>query len=110
MPTTNMSPAERLAQAIASGDEWGPYSVNDFEQAVFSMHPELAKLRNALERCGARPGRMTGSGAALFGLFENAEKRSSAAGKLGGVRTLPFSFVTRRRYRSTWFQARRSAS
>jgi 4-diphosphocytidyl-2-C-methyl-D-erythritol kinase len=107
--SAGMSPAERLTQAIASGDEWGPYSVNDFEQAVFAMHPALAKIRNTLERQGASPARMTGSGAALFGLFESREQRNSAAGKLGDVRTLPFSFVTRRKYRSTWSVARQSA-
>jgi 4-diphosphocytidyl-2-C-methyl-D-erythritol kinase len=42
---------------------------NDFEEVVFEMHPELARIRAALEDAGAVCARMTGSGSAIFGLF-----------------------------------------
>jgi 4-diphosphocytidyl-2-C-methyl-D-erythritol kinase len=42
---------------------------NDFEGVVFELHPELARIRAALENSGAVCARMTGSGSAIFGLF-----------------------------------------
>jgi 4-diphosphocytidyl-2-C-methyl-D-erythritol kinase len=44
---------------------------NDFEEVVFEMHPDLARIRAALENAGAVCARMTGSGSAIFGLFQN---------------------------------------
>jgi 4-diphosphocytidyl-2-C-methyl-D-erythritol kinase len=43
---------------------------NDFEAAVFELHPELARIRETLAGAGAILARMTGSGSAIFGLFE----------------------------------------
>ncbi len=43
---------------------------NDFEAAVFELHPELARIRETLADAGAILARMTGSGSAIFGLFE----------------------------------------
>ena len=51
-------------------------AANDLETAVFARHPELAELRNALARSGARIARMTGSGSAVFGVYD-AERRDA---------------------------------
>lgn len=92
-----MSAAERLSSAIANGQPWGEYAVNDFETAVFARHTELAGYSEALKRQGANPVRMTGSGSTLFGLFLSPQQRSRAA-ELFGDAAVPFTFVSRRRY------------
>lgn len=99
------SPTERLATAIAEGGNWALASVNDFETSVFSRHAVLAELRARLESAGASPARMTGSGAALFGLFASEAQRVAAALEFSaqaGVRTVPFTFVDRQNYRASW--------
>jgi len=50
---------------------WGP-AENDFEAVVFAKWPELAQLKQQLIRAGAEVASMTGSGSALFALFESA--------------------------------------
>ncbi|MGH9697121.1 MAG: 4-(cytidine 5'-diphospho)-2-C-methyl-D-erythritol kinase, partial [Bryobacteraceae bacterium] len=54
---------------------------NDFEKAVFSVHPELASLSRKLKRSGAKPALMTGSGSALFGIFATVAEAKAAAGR-----------------------------
>lgn len=93
-PTTN------LAMALGTGQGWSQFCMNDFETAVFAMHPELASLKDDLAQLGARPAMMTGSGSAIFGLYSTKEKRNSALRRLGHRNAAPFSFVSRRRYLS----------
>jgi 4-diphosphocytidyl-2-C-methyl-D-erythritol kinase len=77
---------------------------NDFEEGVYQQHPVLKKMARKLERLGARPARMTGSGSALFGVFSNSEEARAACGHFprGVARTA--SFVSRRRYRQAWLR------
>ena len=82
--------------------EWARFCVNDFEPAVFARHPELAAIQRRLRRAGADPARMTGSGAAMFGVFESAGHRQRARQFLGKEAFLPVSFVGRSRYRALW--------
>ena len=44
---------------------------NDMEVAVFKRHPELAVIKSRLQDVGALPVSMTGSGSAIFGIFES---------------------------------------
>jgi 4-diphosphocytidyl-2-C-methyl-D-erythritol kinase len=78
---------------------------NDFEEAVFKIHPELAAIVRKLRKLGAKPAQMTGSGSAVFGLFPRAELARAAAGKFPEARTNWVRFVTRRQYRSFWRRA-----
>jgi 4-diphosphocytidyl-2-C-methyl-D-erythritol kinase len=50
--------------------EWKDYIKNDFEQFLFPEHLELQRYKDALYESGALYAAMTGSGSALFGIFE----------------------------------------
>ena len=50
-------------------DEWRNLIVNDFEASVFPSHPAIAALKEEMYRRGALYASMTGSGAAVFGIF-----------------------------------------
>ena len=75
---------------------------NDFEQVVFERLPELAATKRRLAELGARPALMTGSGSAVFGLFRKPRQVSRAVNSLGAERVLPFTLVSRARYRAMW--------
>ena len=51
-------------------EEWCNLIVNDFEASVFPAHPAIAELKNDMYRRGAVYASMTGSGAAVFGIFK----------------------------------------
>lgn len=59
---------ERLMRPI---EEWHDLVKNDFERHLFIRYPQLAELKEMLYRSGAIYASMSGSGAALFGLFEH---------------------------------------
>ena len=50
-------------------DTWRDELVNDFEQSVFALHPEIAAIKQRLYDLGAVYAAMSGSGSAVFGLF-----------------------------------------
>ena len=50
-------------------EEWRDQLVNDFEEGIFSLHPELGQVKQRLYDLGAVYAAMSGSGSALFGLF-----------------------------------------
>ena len=49
--------------------EWRTLIVNDFEASVFPAHPAIAALKESIYARGAIYASMTGSGAAVFGIF-----------------------------------------
>lgn len=49
---------------------WWPDLVNDFEMSVGQSHPVIMEIKQWMQRCGAEYASMTGSGAAVFGIFE----------------------------------------
>jgi 4-diphosphocytidyl-2C-methyl-D-erythritol kinase len=53
-------------------ETWKDELVNDFEQSVFAVHPELETIKQKLYEEGAVYAAMSGSGSALFGLFKEA--------------------------------------
>lgn len=56
-----------------------PLLVNDFEQTVFPIHPEIAEIKQRLLDAGAVYVAMSGSGSTVFGLFQhNAEGSTDA--------------------------------
>ncbi len=66
-----ITPATLTLDALCRPDTLLDLAVNDFESTVFGRHPELGKLREALQEAGALTARLSGSGAALFGLFDD---------------------------------------
>lgn len=55
---------------------WKLSLVNDFEQSVFKIHPELQKIKTQLYKEGAIYAAMSGSGSTLFGIYEMEPKRT----------------------------------
>jgi len=78
---------------------------NDFEDVVFEQHPKLAALKKRLVRAGAAVALMSGSGSAVYGLFRERNRISSAIGSLGEERGFRISLVSRARYRAMWWRA-----
>ncbi len=52
---------------------------NRFEDAVYPNYPQIAALTDKLVAAGARGAIMTGSGSAVFGIFELSQERSARA-------------------------------
>jgi 4-diphosphocytidyl-2-C-methyl-D-erythritol kinase len=52
---------------------------NDFEGVVFSVHPELGAIRDELAAQGAELARLSGSGSAVFAVFEETGAAETAA-------------------------------
>lgn len=50
-------------------ETWRDELVNDFEQSVFALHPEIGAIKQKLYDMGAVYAAMSGSGSAVFGLF-----------------------------------------
>lgn len=59
--------AERLQRPLK---EWQGTVKNDFEASVFPLHPRIGQLKEALLAQGAVYASMSGSGSAVFGLFD----------------------------------------
>ena len=49
---------------------WKEKLHNDFEASVFARHPPIQALKEKLYRAGAVYASMSGSGAAVFGIFD----------------------------------------
>jgi len=79
--------------------------VNDFEEVVFARHPALAQLKKRLLRVGASVAAMTGSGSAVFGIFQDPLRFERAQNAFSSERTFAISFLNRSQYRSSWVRA-----
>ena len=51
-------------------DSWPNILVNEFENGVFEVHPQLAQIKSELYEMGASYASMSGSGSTMFGLFK----------------------------------------
>jgi 4-diphosphocytidyl-2-C-methyl-D-erythritol kinase len=51
---------------------WNSLLKNDFEESVFQKYPSIKKIKNDLYEAGAVYASMSGSGAAVFGIFNKA--------------------------------------
>ena len=60
--------------------------INDLEAPIARHHPEIDQMRTALRRAGALAAAMTGSGSAVFGLFQKRTDALAAVERLSGCR------------------------
>ncbi len=52
---------------------------NDFEPVVFRLEPEIGRARDLIIKAGARKALLSGSGACVFGVFEDEAAQQQAA-------------------------------
>lgn len=74
---------------------------NDFEKTVFENEPEIGKIKNKLLDLAAKNVLMCGSGASVFGIFDNEEKRQSAFNAFDdkNIRKFAVQTISREEYR-----------
>ena len=58
--------------------------INDLEVAIARHHPEIDQMKGALRRAGALAAAMSGSGSAVFGLFQKRADATTAVERLAG--------------------------
>ncbi len=73
---------EKAICAIENGDMSLLYREmgNSFEYSIFRKYPKIASIKSKMLELGADASLMSGSGSAVFGIFENEEKLSEAYG------------------------------
>jgi 4-diphosphocytidyl-2-C-methyl-D-erythritol kinase len=57
-----------VASPVAS---WREKLTNDFEETILKIHPEIGKIKESLYGQGAIFSQMSGSGSAVYALFDN---------------------------------------
>lgn len=60
-----------LKNSLSMTDKLREVCQNDLEVAVFSQYPDLAEIKSRLQDVGASAVSMSGSGSAIFGIFES---------------------------------------
>ncbi|MDE6298334.1 MAG: hypothetical protein K2M10_01620, partial [Muribaculaceae bacterium] len=66
-------------------ERWREMVVNDFEESIFPLHPELAQLKENFYNEGAVYASMSGSGSALYGIFNDEETAKRAREVMGST-------------------------
>lgn len=69
--------AERLRRPVA---EWQGIIANGFEPHIFTAHPEIRTAKERLLAAGAVYASMSGSGSAVYGIFEDGPKAERLRG------------------------------
>jgi 4-diphosphocytidyl-2-C-methyl-D-erythritol kinase len=65
-------PQVRLTEALQRPiEEWQGVVKNDFEPHIFEVHPAIAELKQTMLDAGAIYASMSGSGSAVFGIFND---------------------------------------
>jgi 4-diphosphocytidyl-2-C-methyl-D-erythritol kinase len=78
---------------------------NDLELVVSAAHPEIAEVKRRLLSLGAQHALMSGSGATVFGVFENSEtsKRAQSDMRAKGYWAECARAISRQEFRDTIF-------
>jgi 4-diphosphocytidyl-2-C-methyl-D-erythritol kinase len=72
----------KLSTLLTSAAKFADLLVNDLEVVTLKRYPRIKRLKDSLIELGAAGALMTGSGAAVFGIFGSREKAKSAYRKL----------------------------
>ena len=75
---------------------------NDFESVIFRLEPEIERAKAALTNAGVPNAMLAGSGAAVFGIFDNREAQERVLQAIDlepGWRVFPCTTVGRDQYR-----------
>ena len=92
------------ARPQLSLESWGP-AENDFEQVVFARWPELARLKSQLIRAGAEVASLTGSGSAVYAIFNSARQLVRASQLIpAGWKTFRTRTLTQAEYQRMVFE------
>ena len=75
---------------------------NDFEQVVFPKYPELREVKRVLDGTGAFYASLSGSGSALYGLFQSPAAAKKAVARLRKIGT--WSVITKTLRRSQYWK------
>lgn len=80
-------PMEKLCGCLTAGDfrAADEISGNALERAAIRLLPAVADTMERMRACGSSYTRMSGSGSAVFGVFETADKAREAAQKIDGA-------------------------
>lgn len=84
-----------------------PHEVrNDLEEAILPVHPEIAEVKRSLLEAGARHALMSGSGATVFGVFDNSEtlERAIVALRANGYWAEGVRTIDRQTYQNVIFE------
>lgn len=106
-PDVGVSTAEAYAGATPCGEaglslpdvvrrsveEWRELLRNDFEVSVFARHPEIAAVKRLMYDSGAVYASMSGSGSAVFGIFDHRPNLSSFRVSANGRETKNFVYI-----------------
>lgn len=65
-------------------DQWTGRLTNGFEKHIFASRPSIASLKDKLTASGAVYSSMSGSGSAVYGLFDDAKMAEAAADTIDG--------------------------
>lgn len=68
IPQTPRIDLERILQLPIQ--EWKYHLINDFELGLFEKYPKIEKIKHSLYEHGALYASMSGSGSAIYGIFE----------------------------------------
>ena len=72
-----LKPAKSIKQIIQQSIlTWKAELINDFEKPVFEKHPEIKNIKDKLYDAGAMYASMSGSGSAVYGIFNSKETLS----------------------------------
>ena len=78
-------------EAIARGEIAPELLVNDLAPVAIAQFPEIRRLKVLLEDSGARAAQMSGSGGAVFGVFDSIEEAESCSVRIR--KRAPFATV-----------------
>ncbi len=74
---------------------------NDFEETVFEIYPEIKCVKNAFKLLNAKNSLLSGSGASVFGVFDNLQSQQNAVESFANEsfwQIFPTQTVSRKKY------------